>query len=349
MKKIRNIIVWSLIPLSIQLSVLYFLNNHFWNTESSFKIVKVDEKNSSQKLKINLKLPEDAKDIKVSYNGKHVSYFLDNKLVVQNTIKGDEKKVDLPDNVTISNYRWLPDRDRLIMAEKHVNGKRSFIVFSSYDQDKGERTELVDNHKKEVRINLPDSRYEVENMTMSTATSVVYIKVSGKGLRNRIYHMNIMSQIENFQMGNSKIGNMEVLYTKDKFIYEDLTNKKLAVSGAKKSIIIDGKKNLALLGIDNDDNIYVCDKSLDTVGEIYHGSLETTPDQWECDKLSKQVDRQDIIVSISGEIYINSNERGEVLNINNNKITKYKGNFLGLYNNGVVSISEGKLVNSIFK
>jgi len=55
--------------------------------------------------------------INVSYNASYISYFSNNELYVVNTITGKSVVVDSSNGVKISFYKWLPDRNRMLICE----------------------------------------------------------------------------------------------------------------------------------------------------------------------------------------------------------------------------------------
>lgn len=71
--------------------------------------------------------------------------------------------------------------------------------------------------------------------------------------------------------------------------------------------------------------------------------------KWDKIALNKSVDKKDIFISREGKIYINDNLKGVVTELDSNTEIKYKGTFLQMYNGGIASISDGKLVETLLK
>ncbi len=350
MKRFVRIICWSLIAIFFQVSFLLFLNNYYWKSQSTFKIVPVSEvKAEEPKMLTNLEVPTESGDLKVSYNGKHIAYILKGKLVVQDTYTGKSQSIDIPNKGSISYYRWLPDRDRLIIAEKYVNGRKETIKFTYYDESTGERTEIVDNHKELAQIVLSETDYEVKDMSLSTATSVMFIRISKAGGKNIIYHMNIMSQLEKLESNNIQMVSMEALSTEDKLIYDTPVYKKLMAAPSNKQISITGVKQYILLGVDDDDNIYVGNGEDGKIKSIYYGTLGTPTKDWKNIQLEQPTEKKNIFITRKGKILLNDNLKGEINNLTDNKATKYIGKFLAIYNKGVISEENGKLTDNCFK
>lgn len=348
MKKVRAIIAWSLIATFFQMAVLVFLDKYYWKSQSSFNIVPVSQNKNNVVKDPDITIPSDAKDVQVSYNGKHMSYLLDGKLTVLDLSTGSANSISLPDKGMISYYKWLPDRDRMIIAEKYTSRYQTIIRFSNYDENSGTRTEIVDNHKQIIKISAPDSKYEVKDMSLSTATSVLYIRISRSGYRNIIYHMNTMNQIRKFGNENTNIENMEALSTEDKLIYESAQYKKLFVAQTNRRIDIPGVKESALLGVDDDDNIYVGSVENGLITNVYYGTLGTPEKEWKSLKLDEPSQQNEIFISRKGIVFVNDNLKGEVLNLSDKSVFKYKGTFVSLFNKGVISINNGKVLSEKF-
>ncbi|MDP4087820.1 MAG: hypothetical protein Q8930_00965 [Bacillota bacterium] len=348
MKKIKIIIIWSLIATVFQMFILLFLNNYYWKSQSSFSIVQVTQNDTSKLERPDINLPINARDIRVSYNSKHISFMENGKLTILNTSTGTANSISIPDKGTISYYRWLPDRDRMIIAEKYTKGYQSYIKLSNYDENLGGRNEIVDNHQQIVKIVLPDKNYEVTDMSLSTATSILYIRISKPGSKSIIYHMNTMNQIIKLGEEGYQMRDMEALSTEDKLIYEDSKYKKLVVVQSSKKLALPYVNEPVLLGVDDDDNIYVGSMSNGKVTKIYYGKLDMPGETWNTLEPKEPCARNEVFIGRKGKVFINDNLRGDVINLSDNIITEYKGEFISLYDKGIISMNNGKVLNQSF-
>jgi hypothetical protein len=99
-----------------------------------------------------------------------------------------------------------------------------------------------------------------------------------------------------------------------------------------------------LIAADEEDKLYIGSLEGEKVKKIYYGLVKESTDKWKSVDLNIPAEKKDIYVSPEGNIYVNNNLKGVVTDITTQKETVYKGKFLQMYNGGIASISEGKLV-----
>lgn len=83
MKKIVRIISWALLSIMIQAGGLLYLDKVYFKESSQFEIVET--LSVEQKKDVDYSISSLAKDIKVSYDAKYISYFENDKLMVLDT------------------------------------------------------------------------------------------------------------------------------------------------------------------------------------------------------------------------------------------------------------------------
>ena len=342
MKSIKRYSVWVILSLFLQMSTYFYLDKFFFVNETSFKTKKIEVAQKTTKSVENIKIAENPKNLTISYDGKYTSYFESGTLKIINTQTAEEKVIPFEQGLTVSFCKWLPDRDRMFIAEKKVNEGVSIIKFSYYDVKTKEKTEVRD-----VSINLKDSKAEVQNMEFSTLTNVIYIKTGRKGNVSSIYRINVMATMEKVTTG--LIGNIKIMTRDDKMLYEDTRYSQIRVSGLDKSVKIKGVDNLALLSIDKEDNVYVGQLQQGKIIKIFSGTLEKNADTWKITELKDPVQTKDIFVSLEGKIYVNDNLKGIVTDITSSQENSYKGIFLEMNNNVISSVQGNLLFETIIK
>ncbi|SUY63487.1 exported protein [Clostridium sporogenes] len=93
MKLAKRLIIWSIIPLTFELAGLFYVDKYYLATKGQCEIEKVEEK--QEKVvdeNMQIPIPNEAKDIKLSYDGKYVSYKENNNINIINTTNGENKK-----------------------------------------------------------------------------------------------------------------------------------------------------------------------------------------------------------------------------------------------------------------
>jgi hypothetical protein len=246
-------------------------------------------------------------------------------------------------------YKWLPDRDIMLISYKYINDSgRGFIKLQSYNAKKDETTSLNDVKNKELSIPLNDSRSDVQDITLSTATNVTYVQIGLQGTLSRIYRINVMAQVEPAKFENCSLGNISTLNKEDKLVYEDRTYNRIRVAGMANPIATGENAMHYLLNTDDEDRIYIGNGTDNKVSKIFIASLNGSKVQFETINLKQAVNKNDIYVSKSGKIYVNDAINKKVTELESGKETDYKGSFKKIYDLGVISENGGKLTGSIF-
>ncbi|MCY6369653.1 hypothetical protein [Clostridium ganghwense] len=356
MKALKRIMIWVFISLTAQMAVLYYVDNYLFATENVNAVVskKVVKEKKQKKKDVAIIVPEDAQHVAVSYDGGYLSYYKDDVLKVVDAYTGEEHDVEFEDNLKVSFYKWAPDRDRILLAIKKKSGSSAKYVFYSYDAEKNKKDILQTKEGQETSIRTSNNSY-IEDIQLTPLTNMIYVKTALKGGRSSIYNINVMKRIEKVRTEAYFIGNTRIIPNDDRLVYESADKGKVYITGTRSSISIEGVKKLCLLSVDGDDRIYVGELEEDKVSKIakvkhiYYGTAEQDTNEWKKISLSEAVNKKDIFVSSSGKIYINNNLRGTVTELNSNKDTVYKGIFMQMYDEGIASISDGKLAETPLK
>lgn len=358
MKVFKKLLCWSVIGIVIESLLLFSLNTIYAQHLNSYK----EEKREPQKNKKAynpIKISTDAKNIKVSWNGKYISYYENEVVKIVNTENETSHEVSSSRNSSICYSKWLPDSNLLLLCEKD---KGNIISFYSYDADKDSRKELTDYDIKPLKIKLSTKSDTIDNITLSTANHVMYIKVLHNNSKSDIYKTNIMNQIEKVKnLNNMTIGNFSMLHYETNLIYEDIEHgeiRNIEITSIKdkkseeKQLIkvssIDTNENEEkfLLGTDDEDKIYIGIKNSSKVSKILFGDLKTIPDQWKSIGLLELTDKKDIIITKKGSIYIKDDTKGCIRNVVSNSETKYEGAFIQIEDN-YIYVFVGNKVNRI--
>lgn len=342
MKSIKRYSIWIVVSLVLQMSLYLYLDKFFFVNETSFKTKKIEEVKKVTKVVENIKIPEKSTNLTLSYDGKYASYFEGGSLKVINTQTAEEKAIPFEQGLSVSFCKWLPDRDRMFIAEKKVDKDTSSIKFSYYDVKTKEKTVLRD-----VSINLRDVKADVQNMEFSTLTNVIYVKVGRKGNASSIYRINVMESMEKVTTG--LIGNIKIMTREDKMLYEDIRFSQIKTAGSDKVFKIKDANKLSLISIDKEDNVYVGQIEQGKIVKIFYGALSQNTDTWKVTELKEPTEIKDIFVSLEGRTYVNDNLRGIVTDITSSKETSYIGSFLEMNNNVICSLQGNVLLQTTIK
>lgn len=338
MKVFRRIAVWIAISLALQFSGLFYINNYFLSSQTEIKAKKV-LKSEPKKENTTVNVPQDAKNVSVSFDGRYVAYYQGNILKVVDSKTGNEKNVEFKDGVEVSFYKWLKDRNRMLIAEKHDYTENSKFNLLYYEVDKDIKEDVKE-------LDYSDEKAQIDDIQESPFTNVIYIKMQNRGRRSNIYRINIMNEMQKIYTKSYMIDKIGTLYLDDKLIYEDDIYHSIYVTGRQNPITIEGVQNPVWIGADENDKIYIGNEENGKVSNIYCGNLNTDENGYQNISLNQPVDKNDIFLMPSGKIYINNNLKGIVTELSTGKQYTYSGKFIQIYEGGIASISNGKLEKS---
>lgn len=342
MSALKRIIGWMMISLIIQFAGLYYIDNVYLANNTPVRVKKIEDKSNNKKKDVEVAIPENAQNINVSFDGKYVAYYDEDILKVVSTKTGEKKDVCFEEGVKISYYKWLSDRNRMLIAEKHSTQNGMALRLSYYDIGKDTKEEIKD-------LTWADTESEVESIEASTLTNVIHIKVSRGNGKSSIYWINIMKDMKKLYTNDNFIGEIRTLNHQDKLLYEGKTYNSIYSTNKNNSIKIDGVKVPKLLGVDEEDNIYIGSEENEKITKVYYGSIDKPTSEWKVIELNEPIDKNDIYISKKGQIFLNDNLKGIIKEASTGKQTAYKGTFLQIYDYGVASISEGKLQKTELK
>lgn len=340
MKLFRRIFLWIMISLTIQFAGLFYANNYLFAADTSIKTKKI-VKSDVKKPDAEIKIPENAKHVGVSFDARYLAYYDGDVLKVVNTKTGEEKNVEFNEGVQVSFYKWLPDRNRMLIAEKETSNRSSNFKLAYYDVDKGLKEDIKD-------LEWADKKSEVEDIQASPLTNVIYVKVANSGKRSSIYWINIMKEMKKVDTRAYVIGKIRLVPHEDTLVYEDLTYHRIMTTSKDEPITIDGIEQPCLLGVDDNDNVYIGNTEDGKVSKVYYGNIKDRGNKFQAIDLKSSVDKNDIFISEQGKVYINDNFKGSIREFGSGKEYNYQGTFVQMYNGGAISISDGKLVKTQF-
>lgn len=344
-KILKRILIWICIPIIAEFAAFFLIDKYYVAPITNFKESKVDIRKNKVHNALQANVPNGVTNIKVSYDGKYAAYVENDclKFIDMSTQKITEIKND--NNMKLSYYRWLPDLNRIIIAEKtNLDSGENYIKFYTYDVSisKKEKTQIVDNHGNEFKINIPVKNADVDDMVISK-THVSFIKLTLGGSRTIIYDTNAMNQLEKTNIKDYSVGPMFVPYLETRLVYQNKMNGSIEVSD-KLKVDFSSISKACLLGSDFSDNIYVGDTNTGKVSSVSFGTIDKPVSQWTNIKLPEEAAQKNVIISNTGNIYVNDMLKGKLIDSKTQKQYSYKGEFLQLFNNGIISTNNGKIL-----
>lgn len=342
MKKIKILVLWTMFALIIQNIILFYINNKYFGKDLKVKTVKLNEANKPTKEK-ELVLSRKAKEVKTSFNGRFISYVEDDKLKVFDTRTGKTNIVSFEKAMNIEYYKWLLNDNSFILVEKNSNTyNKRYFDFYSYDARNDVKRELLNFDMKKFRIDCYDKKETIGDIVFSKDSNVMYIKTNKGNSLNDIYRVNIMNEFKKVKSSAQTISKMAIFPGGTELIYQQ----KNMIKSLHKEKSIDISNDGLLLGIDDNQKLYLAKLVNNKVVKVLRGDFNTPREKLESFALEKPQEAKNIVIIPEGRIVSVNDEEGYLIDIIDNKKLNYKGKFLSLYDKGVISIVGEKIIKT---
>lgn len=346
MKLLKKVMILIIIALIIQSSMLLFLDKYYFEVDSKVTVpTAINKVEKSILIKVSAK----SKEFKVSFDGMYLSFFDANQLNVVNTVLGTIEKVKIQENSTISFYKWLPENNKIVYAEKVSSKKGILFKFFYYDVSNNKSEEVRGkNTNNSITIEELNPNSQITDIILTPISNVMYVKLTKAAGQNLIYKSENMNSMKKTQMTEIGIGNIQITPGDGMLYYEDLNTKKIKNSMGN-SINIPKVERPVILGSDSANNIYIGDVSNSKITKIYWGVLKNNLSSFTSRELKTPIDIKNIYITLLGKIYINDGLKGVVTELNSGVETPYVGVLKCMYDKGIASIDEERVVKTPFK
>lgn len=335
--------MWFTIALILQQSIFLFVDKVYLASDLDIKAESVEEEENISDNKSEIDVRPKINGIKLSSDGRYVSYVEGSKLKILDGNDDKEKECQLDNGAQVVFYKWLNDEENMIVIQKVKENGVYYFEPISFDAKKGEARELADFDLNKVRIKLESSKDEIENVVFSTLTHSLYIKVKKVSGKCDLYYANVMNQLKKVK-SDKIIGNVVVPTTSTNAVIEEGSNN--TILNTKGILSIPNVKVSEILGADVNDNVYFGEVSGNKIKKIYYTVISDSHRKWNELKFTNPVNKEDIIIDYSGKVYINNKSESRVLELTSGKSIKYKGNLVQSYTNGIISREDNKLIKS---
>jgi len=328
MSKIKRRLMWFAIALILQQCIFLFVEKVYLSTDLNIKAEEVQEKENLADKKTEIDIKKGLNEVKLSSDGRFVSYLEDSKLKILDSNDDKEKECALDTGAEIVFYKWLSNENNMIVIQKVKDKGVSYFEPVSFDAKKGEARELADFDLNKVRIKLQNLKDKIDDVAFSTSTNTLYIKVKQSDGKYDLYYANIMNQLKKVK-ADKILGNVVVPTTSTNAVIEEGSN--ITILNSKGNLSIPNVKSPKILGSDVNDNVYFGELANNKIKKIYYTVLSDSNRKWNEIKLTQPVDEDSIIIDYSGKVYVNNKSEGSVLEVISNKSIKYKGDFVQSY------------------
>ena len=339
MKRFKMIFSWIIVSLFLQCFLLFFLNNFFFTSDGAIRSKKIELKKEDRKKLANIDISEYVKDIKLSFDGKYVSYLEDGTINVVNTRDGKSIQMESGINAKILNYNWLNDRHRMLVTQR--NNSTGMVGLYYFDVVKNEKNIIKDICKI-------DKNGKVNSIDASTLTDVTYIMMTNYHKDKFIYRLDINQKLTKVDLMCNAIDKIGVVPHEDRLVYGDYLNKNLYVTSPNKRIKFNDSNSIELLSIDNEDEVFIGELNKKEICKIKYGTLKENTSAWKTIDLKESQNKENILINLKGMVFLNSEIKGKLINLKDNKEYEYKGKLIGVFDDGYGYIYNGKLKINYF-
>lgn len=339
MKKYIKILLLIIISLTIQTAILFYINNYYLVDDYEVTFTQ-EEPEAPVEETVKIKLPNDAKNIKLSPTGKYIHYLSSDTIHVVNLESGRDNSVDLSYNIINYYFRWHDYEDKLIITERNPESGGNAIRIYTYKARDDIKIAALDfnNEIRSYQLSTPEAA--VSDLQLNTLNTIMYIKATNNEGTSYINRLDISSGINRIPLGKDNIGRFYINKKDDELVFEDSTNQR--VYRTNKSSIEDISvavgKSISLLEVDKNDNIYVGELKDGLIKAIVYNKVKNT--EWASIQLPHLAAINDIFIFGSDKIFIVNRDNSTVKDINNNKEISFEGKFIDMNSSQIISVND---------
>lgn len=312
----------------LQALVLFLVNNvllvKIGSTSSGFKLSLFRE--DTNKKTINVNVPSDAEMILSSYDATYVSYIREGRIEVVSTDKNQTAKIIGKDNVTLTGYLWLPDKNMIIYSYQVDAYLR--VGLTSYDVD----NDIEHDYKYITEVTYLPAGSRIIEIKPSFKTNVTYIKIAVNDRQAYIIRVDIHENRYKIMTVDidTEIQDISLM---DYLVLREPEAQYITVRQGQsgESHRVDFGRDICLLDNDSEYGIYI--GGLDgnaNVEALYKGSYEDrSPEAWQQVILETPVTPGDIYMS-GKHVYLYLRDGNLVKDLNTGAKTGISGQLLNV-------------------
>lgn len=343
MRNIKRRLAWFAVAFVLQQCIFLFVDKVYLASDFTIKPEKVEEQENQADKKTEINIGSGIGEVKLSSDGRFVSYMKGGKLKVLDSNDDKEKECETNSGSEVAFYKWLNNEDNILVIQKVKDKGAYYLEPLSFDAKKGETRDLADFDLHKVQIKLDSPKDEVNNVAFSNLTHSLYIEVEKSTGKCDLYWANIMNQMKKVK-SDGNITGLVVPTTSTNAVLEEGAN--VTILNTKGALTIPNVKTAKVLGGDVNDYVYFGEAADNKIKKIYYTVLSDKTRKWNELKLDEPVNREDIIIDYSGKVYVNNKSSKSVLELTSNKTIKYKGDLVQSYSKGIISRENNKLIKN---
>ncbi|MBK1813673.1 hypothetical protein JHL18_23945 [Clostridium sp. YIM B02505] len=349
-KYIKNLGLYFIIAVILQVGVLYYINNFYLSGFSSdnenkstiaanssnsastksndINDISVSGKNEVETT-VKFAVPEDSTEIELSKENDKVAYIKDS--VLQIVGKTTNEIVDLQE-LKLLKYQWLDEGNLVIATSKENSTKVSFYKYSISTKQK----ELL------ASIQLKDKKSSIDSIISSPLKDLIFVRVALSNGSSELYKLNVRNEFEKVTLRESKIQDIYLIPHEDKLIYNSSLSSNLYVTYLEQKLSLAQKGLTRIIGVDKSENVYIGLVNDGNISKIYYGSISEKTSTWKQVPLNNAEKVDDLIV-IESTVYKLNSMKNKLEDLNGTSSISFKGKFLKVCNGKVLSMENGNI------
>jgi hypothetical protein len=352
----RFFILGLAVILVVELGALIFVDkSYLQETPNDLKTFVIPTGQFTKNTSHSATLDNAAQNIGVSYDGNFLAYTINGTLTIMNMTNGQTYAIDMDQSMKLGYYKWVYDRDQLIIAEMSTGDSYYAKLYNlnaaaiSTSKIPDEIRDTVNN--REEKIPMPTHNSYISGLDFSTLTVTSYLKITNGVGHSILWKFDVPYHNEQYNISPYDIGNMQCLKNVSELMYENTANGKVNVA-YHDALTINGEQKFKLLGFDSNDDVYLARGDAPTTEEILYGSIVTTsadgstqidlaPTDMQSLKLDKSVKVSGLHISLNGDIYYDDTANSKFVNLKTGKAIDYTGEVCAVYDQGFITVRNG--------
>lgn len=338
MRKLARIYRWIIISVLLQALVLSYVNFVYLPNRGAIKATMYQYAEDTLENR-SVRLPSDAENIKVSYNGLFAAYNVGSggNITIMDIQKSRVIKTLKPSEGEFTYFRWLPDRDMLIYSLKTDGKSRVQVTISTFEIG----TSLDRSYPQIKDLPLGSAISDIE---LSPLTNLVYVLINTGASRTKLYKYNIMDNLSFIMNGGTGLQIKETAYS-DTLFFQDGNGSVMKRNGktGKTSTAITAD-HTRLLAVDSEDKAYI--GSLDSNGlvtEISFGKTEQKSKEWDKIEIKAPALPEDVFITPDGSVYTADRKGAKIIKPDGSAAGSFSGELLEVLDDYTVATDRGKL------
>lgn len=333
-KYLRFLLLGLAVFFVIDLGIVIYFNNFDLKDSPKFSVSKVIAC-SSKPVGKGTEIAADASDFQASHGGTFLACSSGGEIYIYALNGGDKITVHPEDGMQISAFKWIYDRDRLMIAEYSVSGNRYGKLYYM-DMADQKVVEIRDNYfNRDIAVPL-SSASSICQLDMSAETNLTFFKVGSVTGTGKLWESNIMVSTNRLtKVVTGHVGGFACLKRTETLFYEDFYNGKVYRYDTQNAIQIGTLSHFKILGVDQNDSLYLLSIKNQEANAVYYG--DPGSGGWKKVVLPAATAPANLFLTYPGTLAENLSASNIMVNLSTGARIPYSGQVIADYDGGFLT------------